>query len=155
MRLANELSTRLVRAATTYDSPQSEILHRGESTGEFVPGAVLEGAVRWADHYALFMSDDVPFEEILGIHVLDDRFRTVDSAYLGGPYMTGAFDSLTLTGPDTIEFRFLGEATWKVRLLGETEFRFPIFSEPPGVWRPFGFRRRFVVTRELPKNPSP
>lgn len=145
MRIANGLTTRLMDAGGDEREPTSELLVDGRATGKFVPGAVLEAAVAWANRYLLFMTDDVPYEEMLRVVLLDDRFALIDSALIGGPYSTGSFSSLQLSEPDTVSFRFIGDTLWEIELLSKPGFRLPFVSDPKGVSRPPGFSRHFVV----------
>jgi hypothetical protein len=145
MRIAKELTTKLVQGMGKGKVPTSEVLVNGTSTGKLISGAVLEVAVQWEDSYLLFMTDDVPFEEMLGIHLLDNKLNLLDSALIGGPYSTGSFSSLELSEPDTVCFRFIGDRTWTVELLSRPRFRMPFISEPPGVKRALSLSRHFIV----------
>jgi hypothetical protein len=145
MRLATALTTRLAEEAGEAVVPRSEVLLDGAPTGKFVQGAILEAAIECDGRYLLFMTDDVPFEDALGIHLLDGELHVLDSAVIGGPYSTGTFSSLELSGPHTVRFRFVGDTTWSVELLPRPGFRLPLLSEPAGVRRSPGFSRHFVV----------
>jgi hypothetical protein len=145
MRIAKELTTRLVHGMGEGEVPTSEVLVNGTSTGKRISGAVLEAAVQWDNRYLLFMTDDVPYEEMLSIHLLDDQLDLLDSALIGGPYATGSFSSLELREQNTVCFHFIGDTTWSVELLSRPRFRMPFISEPPGVKRPLGFSRHFIV----------
>jgi hypothetical protein len=145
MRIAGELTTRLKDEGGEAKEPASEVLIDGRPTGKLVPGAVLEAAVHCANRYLLFMTDDFPFEEMLRVVLLDDQFRPVDSALIGGPYSTGSFSSLQLSEPNRVGFRFIGDVPWEIELLSEPGFRIPFVSEPTGVWRSPGFSRHFIV----------
>ena len=146
MRVANELTIRALSADG--DLPQSELLRDGVPVFQRVPGAVLEAAVQWQDHYLLFVTDDVPYEDFLHIILLDAQWRTVDCATLGGPYTTGSFSALSLLAPSTVRFRFIGDTDWELELLSASVFRIPLLGDPVGVTRPFGFTRRFVLRGE-------
>jgi hypothetical protein len=145
MHIAEELTTSLVHGADEDEIPVSQILRNGVPTGKRISGAALEAAVRWKSHYLLFMTDDVPFEEMLGIHLLDANLNSLDSALIGGPYSSGSFSSLKLSEPDTVCFHFIGDTDWCIELLSSPQFRVPLISEPPGVKRPLGFSRHFIV----------
>jgi len=151
MRVANELTIRSLSADG--DIPQCELLRDGVPVGQRLPGAVLEAAVQWQDHYLLFITDDVPHEDLLHIVLLDAQWRTVDCAMLGGPYSTGSFSSLRLQAPSTVRFRFIGDTDWELELLSASAFRIPLLGDPVGVTRRFGFSRRFVL-RSKPKPQS-
>lgn len=145
MRIESELTLRLIDAGGDEDEPVSEILLNGQSTARRVTGAVLEGAVQWTNCHLLFVTDDVPYEEMLRIVLLDSAFSTMDSARIGSPYSSGSFSGLTLVEPNTVRFRFIGDTDWRVELLPRPQLRMPFFSEPPGVYRAFGLSRHFVV----------
>lgn len=142
---ATDVSTKLMTGPNHGEVPVSEIYFAGRATGKRVPGADLEAAVRVDARYLLFMTDDVPFEETLGIFLLDQNFDVIDSARLGAMYSTGMFSTLELHEPRTVGFRFIGETTWTVEVLDRPETRLPFIADAPGVVRPFGFKRHFVV----------
>jgi hypothetical protein len=145
MRIASELTIQRQQEARADEVPASEILLSGESTQRFVSGAVLEAAVQWENYFLLFLTDDVPYEEMLRIVLLDQQLNVVDSVLIGGPYSTGSFSALNLREPNHVEFRFIGDADWRVELLPQARLRLPFFSEPTGVYRAFGFSRHFIV----------
>ena len=142
---ASELSVTQVRGLPEGAVPVCEIIRSGQATGQQVPGAVLEAAAQWQSFTLLFTTDDTPFEELLHIHLLDAELRLLDSATLGGIYSTGSFSLLSSAEPDTLRFRFIGDADWSVQVLPEAGFRVPLWSEPAGVSRPLGFSRHFIV----------
>ncbi|MFY3385807.1 hypothetical protein [Paracidovorax sp. MALMAid1276] len=139
------LSLTPVPSAADDAPPQSHIVRNGQPTGRQVLGAVLELAAQWQSFYLLLTTDDTPFEELLHIHLLGADLRLLDSATLGGIYATGSFSPLDSTAPDTLRFRFIGGTDWSVQVLPEAGFRMPLLSEPPGVSRPLGFTRHFIV----------
>jgi len=125
--------------------PAVEIVHQGKSTGIQVSGAVLEAAVQISDQFILFLTDDVPYEEMLNIHLLNSGFNVLDSVIIGSIYSTGSFSDLQLIEPDELQFRFIGETDWRLQLLPGPEFALPFISEPKGVQRKFGFKRHFKI----------
>lgn len=145
MQIAEQLTTRLHNEGNDETEPSSEVFINGESTQKYTAGATLEAAVSWNDNYLLFMTDDVPNEEMLRVVLLDNRLDKLDSAIIGAPYSTGSFSSLALIPPDRVSFNFIGDCTWEIELLSQPGFRIPLFSEPKGVWRAFGFNRHFIV----------
>ena len=145
MRVAQQITLRPVAEATETAPPTSEIVLNGTPTGRRIEGATLEAAVEWNSSYLLFVTDDVPHEEMLRIVLLDRELDVLDTALIGGPYSTGSFSALELHAPDTVKFRFIGGSPWTVELRPTSSFRLPLISEPRGVHRPFGFSRRFVV----------
>jgi len=154
LSIIKDISVKRVIEADEDKTPRSELFVGGQAKGKFVSGAVLEAAVQYDSFYLIFMTDDVPFEEMLSIHLLDVQLNVLDSAVIGGPYSTGSFSSLELIEPSTLRFRFIGDTTWSVELLPRRMFRIPFISEPLGVWRRFGFTRHFVV-RGNPRPESP
>jgi hypothetical protein len=142
---AAELTTKLVGVGTDKHPPESEIVLSGHATGKRVFGAVLEAAVRIGEYYLLFMTDDVPFEESLGIILLDKGLSVKDSARIGGLYTTGSFSALELCEPSVVRFRFIEDTSWEVRILEKPQLRLPFVSDPPGVYRPFSLTRHFTL----------
>jgi hypothetical protein len=140
-----EISTKLVRESSGSELPKSEIFLAGEATGKHVAGAILEAAISWRNFYLLFMTDDIPQEDTLGIYLLDQNLGLIDSAILGAMYSTGSFSSLELIPPNTIGFRFIGGTNWSVELLAKPVLRVPFISDPKGVSRKFGFDRHFKI----------
>lgn len=145
MRILDQITLRLFSEATQNASPISEILINNVPTGKRIEGAVLEAAVEWGSLSLLFVTDDIPTEEMLRVLLLDHSLEPVDSAVIGNPYSTGAFSLLELCEPDTVRFRFMGGTPWSIQLQSRRSFRIPFFSEPPGVLRSFGFSRQFVI----------
>lgn len=143
--LDKELTTKSINKNSETELPKSEILFKGVSTGKIVTGAVLETAIRWNDFYLLLMTDDIPQEDMLGIHLFDKNFNLLDSATIGAMYATGSFSSLELVEPNIVSFRFIGDTNWRIELLTKPVFRLPFFSDPKGVRRKFGFTRHFKV----------
>lgn len=145
MRISDQITLRLISEATQDASPISEILINNVPTGKRVEGVVLEVAVEWGSFCLLFLTDDIPNEEMLRVLLLDHNLEPVDSAVIGNPYSTGFFSLLELREPDTVRFRFMGGAPWRIQLLSRKRPRIPFFSEPPGVLRSLGFSRQFII----------
>lgn len=145
MRIATEITVHRCEALKDEDIPQCELMAAGAATGRRLSGAILEAAVEVAGKYLLFMTDDVPFEETLTLHLLDGQFRLLDSASVGRAYATGVFSLVELREPDELVFRFIGEKPWAVKVLGAPALRVPLCAEAPGVTRPFGFTRSFIL----------
>lgn len=145
LRQLDNLTLKVTNADKDNEEPRSEILQNATPTGKYVTGAVLEATVQWDSWYLLFLTDDCPFEEALNTHLLDEHFDSIDSAVIGWIYNTGVFESLTLVQPNIVQFRFIGDITWRIELLQERAFRLPFFTEPRGVWRHWGFSRHFKV----------
>ncbi len=126
--------------------PTAEIIDNGELTNCWVSGAILEAAVKTDDNnIILFLTDDIPQEDTLSIHLLDSHFSLLDSVTIGSIYSTGSFSNLQLDEPNQLQFKFIGEKDWKLQLLKNSEFALPFISEPKGVHRKFGFSRHFKI----------
>ncbi|WP_254504234.1 type II toxin-antitoxin system RelB family antitoxin [Duganella vulcania] len=137
-----------IRPASPYTDTAlatSELLLDGSPTGLIVTGAVLEAAVEWQGYRIAFLTDDIPFEDMLRIYMFDAKMTLVDAAVLGAMYSTGIFSDLSLQPPDALTFRFFGGIVWRVVLLAEREFALPFLSDPRGVSRKFKFFRQFRV----------
>ncbi len=144
LRTIDTFTLRVV-AAHEEAAPTSELVHQGTPTGVLLAGVVLEAAVAWNESYLLFLTDDIPFEDSLHIHLLDTYFQPLDTASLSSMYATGSFSGLTMMPPDHLALRFFGDMDWRVELLSRPTARMPFFSEPAGVKRPMGFSRRFII----------
>ena len=144
MRLASEISVRSV-AVHGDQPPLSEICVNSVATGQQVDGAVLESAVECDGRYLLFLTDDVPGEDQLSIHLVDGQGRLLDSARIGAMYSTGSFSGSTLREPNAVAFRFIGDADWSVEVFDKARLQMPFVAEPRGVSRPLGLRRWFRV----------
>lgn len=144
MKLAPELSVSAL--ASEDDVPMSEVLVDGRSTGSRLKGAVLEAAVQRDHEYLLFLTDDVPFEELLRVVLVDQAFREVESLRIGGAYTTGHFSSLALEPPDAVRFRFIGDTTWRVMIARVARPHMPFVSDPPGVRRSLCLKTRLLVS---------
>ena len=132
------------------DIPRCILSLRGVSTGKKLNGAVLEAALSWNENFIIFLTDDILFENALHVYLLDADLDVLDSATLCSMYATGIFDSLRLIEPNTVLFRFFGDADWSIEFQPKEVARVPYFFEPAGVTRPFGLYRRFIVRDELP-----
>ncbi|MGY4828976.1 hypothetical protein ACVNIS_10400 [Sphaerotilaceae bacterium SBD11-9] len=144
--LSSEITLRACSAAG--DVARSEVVLQGRPSGTEVSGRVLEAALNVDRRWLLFVTDDVPDEEMLSIHLLDSEGRLLDSATLGGPYSTGNFKNLQLQQPATARFRFIDGAEWSVHVLPAPRLSLPWWPDAKGVWRGKALRRHFVVSRQ-------
>ncbi|NGZ88273.1 hypothetical protein GW587_28970 [Duganella sp. SAP-35] len=136
------------RPAAPYTDTQlasCELLLDGKPTGLIATGAVLEAALEWQGCRLAFLTDDIPFEDMLRIYMFDASMTLVDSAELGAIYSTGTFAELRLQPPNALTFRFFGGTVWRMTLLAEKEFAPPLLSDPSGVSRKFKLFRRFRI----------
>ncbi|MHA4870442.1 hypothetical protein ACXZ1M_22380 [Duganella sp. PWIR1] len=147
MRLlsSSEFTARLASPNTDTETASSELLVDGKSTGLIVTGVILEAAVEWNGGRIVFFTDDIPFEEVLRIYMFDANMALLDAARLGTMYSTGTFAKLSLLPPNELTFRFFGGTVWRLVLLAEREFAFPVLSDPSGVSRKFRCFRHFRV----------
>lgn len=147
MRLlsTSEFATRLASPYTDTALARSELLLGGRSTGVIVTGAVLEAALEWQGYRIVFLSDDIPFEDMLRIYMFDADLTLVDAAVLGAMYSTGTFAELSLQPPDALTFRFFAGTVWRMVLLAKREFALPFLFDPSGVSRKFKFFRHFRI----------
>lgn len=143
LRMSTDLALRLIEG----EDIRSEVILRGQPCGTVVSGSVLEAALHSARGSLLFLTHDVPHEEMLSIHLLDNDGQLLDSATLGGPYTTGHFRDLLLETPDTVSFRFFDECVWRVRVLPGPRLKLPWWPDARGVWRGGRPRRYFLVER--------
>lgn len=146
MRIAREIEIRPIAANDLETAPRSEVWLDGRHTGTQVSGAILETAIQTnAGPYLLFLTDDIPYEDFLSVHLLDADGNRLDSATIGSPYATGTFSLLRMKPPNEVHFTFIGETVWIVESLPRPELRIPILSEPKGVRRGGKLRRHFAV----------
>jgi hypothetical protein len=106
----------------------------------------LESALQYDAGYLIFLTDDIPDEDSLNIHLVDCTGAPRDRARIGSPYSTGRFRNLEIQSPDKVKFRFLGDTVWTLRILQKPALRIPFLSESVCVHRPSGFQRRFSIT---------
>lgn len=147
MRLlsTSEFAARLASPYTDTKLAASELLLEGKPTGRIVTGAVLEAALEWQGWRIAFLTDDIPFEDMLRIYMFDANMTLVDAAVLGGMYSTGTFAELSLQPPNALTFRFFGGTVWRMVLLPKWEVAIPFLSDPSGVSRKFKFFRHFRI----------
>lgn len=120
---------------------KSQIIFNGTTSGTIVDGLLLEACIEWKGHFLAFLTDDIPFEEVLHIHFLDPNLALLDSFTLGELYLYagGNFENLHLIEPNTVHFNFFGKTKWAIDLSLEKHFRFPVLSTPLGVKTPLRF----------------
>lgn len=150
MEEVTTLSLSEVNEATDTAQVQSEVLIEGNSTGIIIPGKVLEAAIKVdARRYLLFVTDDVIFEEMLTILLLDLSKGVVEELTIGGAYTSGHFENLEVS-PRSASFRFIGDTIWTVKVSESPTLKLP-FSDPRGVSRPAGLRKYIDISA----NPAP
>lgn len=72
-----EFSAQLASPFTNREPASSEILLDGKPTGMIVTGAVLEAALEWQGYRIAFLTDDIPFEDVLRIYMFDGDMNLV------------------------------------------------------------------------------
>jgi len=91
------------------------------------------------------MTDDIPGEDMLHIHLLAEDLSVIDSATIGGMYSTGSFTNYTVLEPNQITFNFIGGNEWRVEVLEDKVFSLPFVSSPKGVARKHPFYQYFKL----------
>lgn len=109
---------------------KSRVYVHGEVTRTLVEGAVLEAAISVGARYLLFLTDDIPSEDMLHIHLLDAEFDVLESLTLGAAYTTGTFRKLEIIEPDIARFEFIGATQWQVKVLESRRFHLPFIGDP-------------------------
>jgi len=135
-----EFSTRPSTSGNSY------ILLDGKQTQKNIEGAYLELCLRIDQQYLVFMTDDIPSEDMLHIHLLNDDLNVIDSATVGGIYSTGSFQNYKIIEPKQITFNFIGGNEWRVEVLENKVFSLPFVSSPKGVSRKYPFHQYFKVS---------
>lgn len=107
----------------------------GRTSEEPLEGTVLEACIQHGNRYLLFLTDDIPFEDSLHIHLLDEDLNRIDTVTLGAPYTTGHFRNLKCDdfGGLTFEFsRIVCGRSWCCRKSGYGFRLFPARKVFPG-----------------------
>ncbi len=147
---------RTIQPPTSDQTAYSELMMAGAPTGKVLDGVILEAALTWGPYLLLFVTDDVPYEEILHIYLLDKDLNTQDTAWLGAMYCTGVFSDLDAAGANTVRFRFFGGLAHTLTLLPKPSFALPFFSDPAFIRRPFKWTCRFRLdVQPLPETEAP
>ncbi|AHG18421.1 hypothetical protein Z042_01235 [Chania multitudinisentens RB-25] len=123
-----------------------EIAVAEKGTGITVPVQVVEAAIQVDDkHLLLFLTDDVPYEEILNIALIDLNAGVKEMLTLGGAYLTGSFSDLRIF-PEAVEFSFIGDTTWRVEIPAKPFMKLPFSKDPRGVSRPVALKHYIKIT---------
>ena len=105
--------------------PRSELVIGGRNCGESVEGLVLEAVYPVAVGYMLFVTDDVPFEEGLHLHLVDHDGKLLDTIFLGAAYTTGSLSELRRIAPDLFRFSFFENQPLRLQVCEASRFRWP------------------------------
>ncbi|VTP12284.1 hypothetical protein PUATCC27989T_00070 [Phytobacter ursingii] len=123
-----------------------EVLLAAKETGITVPVQVLEAAVQVDDiRLLLFLTDDTPYEEMLNIALIELNVGVKEILTLGGAYLTGSFADLHILA-NAVEFRFIGDTTWRVEIPAAPFMSLPFVGDPRGVSRPLALRHYIKIT---------
>lgn len=131
--IREDASLAMAKEGNDYELTTSFAIIAGRTSEEPLEGTVLEACVQYGNQYLLFLTDDIPSEDSLHIHLLDEDLNRVDSATLGAPYTTGHFRNLTLAESGRITFEFFGDCVWEVSLSPRKRLRLPFVSGSRGV----------------------
>ncbi|EHN8924066.1 hypothetical protein F6U03_003867 [Enterobacter asburiae] len=146
MQQVNSISLVKVHDATDVSQAQSDVVLNGKSTGIIVPGQVLEAAVQVNEQrYILFLTDDIIFEESLTIALIDVHEGLKEIVSLGNEYSTGSFADLQVTD-DSVDFRFIGDYIWTLKVSDSPRLRLPFFSDPKGVKRESALKKYITIS---------
>ena len=133
------LSARLIDKGDDFILPKSRIYIDEQASATIVDGACLEIAVKVDKLYMVFMTDDIPYEDILRIYLFDQKAVVLDTVILGSPYATGVFRFLEFAEPGIVTFTFIGLTKWKLQVFKKKKFHIPFLSDPSGVLRRMRF----------------
>jgi len=131
----------------TRTAARSRVMRDGQDTGLLLPGLWLEAQFMVGSDALLFITHNVPYEEQLDLCLISAGNVLKDRLSLAWIYSTGIFSDARVVGKRSIVFSFFADAFWRVDVLPTPGWRLPLVSEPRGVWRRFGFKRRMVITR--------
>lgn len=122
-----------VREAAESQLATSFVNIGGRTSQEPLEGVILEACVQQGKRYLVFLTDDIPHEDCLHIHLLDSNLSRQDSVTLGAAYTTGNFRHLNLEERGGLTFEFFGDNAWRVSVLSEQRLRIPYLSGSRGV----------------------
>ena len=150
-RQLDNVTLRIREEPTTKTMGKYEVLIAENGTGIAVPVQILEAAVQVDEtRLLLFLTDDIPYEEMLNIALIDLNDGVKEILTLGGAYLTGSFADLHVAA-NAVEFSFIGETTWRVEIPTAPFVRLPFTGDPRGVSRPLALQHYIKITA----NPAP
>ncbi|MDE2516655.1 MAG: hypothetical protein KGL12_11565 [Rhodospirillales bacterium] len=115
--------------------PRARLIFDGQPSGQVLDGACLEAEFAVAAGHLLFVTDDVPFEEGLRLHLIAADGRLLDTRSLHQAYASPMLRDVRRIAADRFHFRFLGPALMEIRV-----------RERPCRWC---WRGRWLVLRRL------
>lgn len=146
MQQVNSIALVKVHEVSDVSQAQSDVVLNGKSTGIIVPGQVLEAAVQINEQrYILFLTDDIIFEESLTIALIDVNDGLKEIVHLGNEYSTGTFADLQVTD-DSVDFRFIGDYIWTLKVSDSPRLRLPFISDPKGIKRKSGLKKYITIS---------
>ncbi len=151
LSITEDFTTKQIRNSSDLP-PQSELLQNGIPTGIIIQGSILENVIQCGECFLVFMTDDVPYEDTLSIYLLDTQLNILDSASIGGMYLTGSLSDIKLTPPNHISFNFIDGCDCFIDILPAPKFHIPSLSPFNIVKRPFSFYRYFFLYCEKRNN---
>lgn len=128
-----------------HDDTGSKLLVNGRISGDVIEGSVVELCLEHQKGFLVFLTDGIPHEDFLNIHLLDNDLRILDSVRIGSMYSTGSFSAPNVLDDKRVAFEFIGDYQWYVTILSQPEFRVPMFSSVKGVSRKYLFKEYFRV----------
>lgn len=81
--------------------------------------------------HLILTEDDVLFEEMLHVQLIDAGGEVLERVSIGGAYETGALENLRVMSRDTVAFRCIMD--WQVKVLDAPQWRLPVPQR--GIWR--------------------
>ena len=147
LSVTEDFTTKLIRNNSDLP-PQSELLQNEMPTGIIIRGAILESVIQCGEYFLVFMTDDVPYEDTLSIFLLDTQLNILDSATIGGMYLTGSLSNIKLIPPNHINFNYIDGCDCLIDILPAPKFHIPFLSPFNAVKRPFRFYRHFILSCE-------
>jgi hypothetical protein len=138
--IREDASLAMAKEGNDYELATSFAIIAGHTSEEPLEGTVLEACVQYGNQYLVFLTDDIPFEDSLRIHLLDKDLNRIDTVTLGAPYTTGHFRNLTFEDSGVITFEFFGDCVWEVSVSPRKRLRLPFISGPRGVSWQNGWR---------------
>ncbi|PCI51357.1 MAG: hypothetical protein COB51_01955 [Moraxellaceae bacterium] len=139
------LSIKVIEQNNDSEVERSRVTINGKTTPSALKGAVLETCIQVKGFHLLFMTDDVLYEDMLHLHLINEDLSLIDSVTIGSIYSTGSFKLLGLVEPNTIKFSFIGGVEWSVQAFEKKQRHVPFLSDPKGVSRKACFRCHLKV----------
>ncbi len=133
------LSTVVINVGEEESLSKSQIYLKDQASETIVTGAVLEICIKVGEFFLVFMTDDIPNEDMLRIYLIEQDASVLDSVVLGSPYSTGSFQLLDIVEPNLITFNFIGSTVWKAFVFNQRKLNIPFITDPVGVSRRLSF----------------